>query len=113
MGADLKLSPKIAARLAALLARTESSFEDEARTSALLAIQLMKKHGLVPQDLLKLISAKKAPRKKPQSAAGFASRGGKRGGPARAAKLTPERRAEIARNAAQARWTKRTAKLPT
>ena len=30
--------------------------------------------------------------------------GGKKGGKARAAKLTPERRSEIARKAAQARW---------
>jgi len=30
--------------------------------------------------------------------------GGKKGGPARAAKLTPERRSEIAKRAAQARW---------
>ena len=30
--------------------------------------------------------------------------GGKKGGKARAAKLTPERRQEIARNAARARW---------
>jgi hypothetical protein len=30
--------------------------------------------------------------------------GGKKGGKARAEKLTPERRSEIARNAAQARW---------
>ena len=39
------------------------------------------------------------------------SRGGKAGGPkggrARAAKLTPERRREIARKAARARWAKR------
>ena len=33
-------------------------------------------------------------------------RGGKKGGAARAAKLTPERRREIARNAAEARWSK-------
>ena len=32
--------------------------------------------------------------------------GGLRGGKARAAKLTPERRAEIAKKAAQARWGK-------
>jgi hypothetical protein len=31
-------------------------------------------------------------------------RGGQRGGPARAAKLTPEERSRIARNAAAARW---------
>lgn len=30
--------------------------------------------------------------------------GGKKGGPARAAKLTPEQRKEIAKKAAQARW---------
>ena len=30
--------------------------------------------------------------------------GGKKGGPARAKKLTPEQRSEIARKAAQARW---------
>ena len=34
------------------------------------------------------------------------SRGGKKGGPARAAKLTPQQRAEIASVAAQARWKK-------
>lgn len=34
-------------------------------------------------------------------------RGGLRGGPARAAKLSPERRSEIARKAARARWDAR------
>ena len=33
--------------------------------------------------------------------------GGKKGGPARAKKLTPEQRQEIARTAARARWGKR------
>lgn len=33
-------------------------------------------------------------------------RGGLKGGKARAAKLTPERRSEIARRAARARWSK-------
>ena len=33
--------------------------------------------------------------------------GGKRGGPARAEKLTSEQRKEIARKAAKARWAKR------
>ena len=32
--------------------------------------------------------------------------GGKKGGKARAAKLTPERRSEIARRAARARWAR-------
>jgi len=34
--------------------------------------------------------------------------GGKKGGPARAKKLTPEQRREIARKAAEARWRKST-----
>ena len=34
--------------------------------------------------------------------------GGKKGGPARATKLTPEQRRESARNAARARWTRST-----
>lgn len=33
--------------------------------------------------------------------------GGKKGGPARAAKLTPEQRSEIAKKAAKARWEKK------
>lgn len=39
---------------------------------------------------------------RPQVAAGRA--GGRKGGKARAERLTPERRAEIARKAARARW---------
>ena len=38
------------------------------------------------------------------AAAILGRRGGRKGGPARAAKLTPERRKEIARRAAEARW---------
>ena len=34
------------------------------------------------------------------------SDGGKKGGPARASKLTPEQRSEIAKKAARARWKK-------
>jgi hypothetical protein len=40
------------------------------------------------------------------AAADLGRRGGRKGGPARTAKLTPERRSEIARNAANARWSK-------
>lgn len=35
--------------------------------------------------------------------------GGKKGGPARAAKLTPEQRTAIAKKAAQSRWQNKTA----
>jgi hypothetical protein len=37
-------------------------------------------------------------------AAALGRLGGRKGGPARAAKLTPEQRREIARKAAEARW---------
>jgi hypothetical protein len=40
------------------------------------------------------------------AAAAFGRMGGKLGGPARAAKLTPQKRSEIAKAAAQARWKK-------
>ena len=36
----------------------------------------------------------------------IAAKGGRRGGPARAAALSPERRKEIARKAIKARWDK-------
>ena len=47
-----------------------------------------------------------AKRKNPHAVA-LGRRGGKKGGLARAAKLTAEARQEIARKAAQARWEKR------
>lgn len=46
------------------------------------------------------------PREKPTPAQVNGRSGGKKGGKARAAKLTPEQRSEIARKAAQARWQK-------
>ena len=47
------------------------------------------------------------PRKKNRAAVTLGRKGGKKGGPARAKKLSPERRREIAQKAAQARWAKR------
>jgi len=44
--------------------------------------------------------------KKDPAAAALGRKGGKKGGPARAAKLTPEQRSASARKAVQARWTK-------
>jgi hypothetical protein len=41
------------------------------------------------------------------AAAALGRRGGQKGGPARAAKLSPARRKAIARNAAAARWEKK------
>jgi hypothetical protein len=43
---------------------------------------------------------------KDAAAVSLGRRGGLKGGKARAAKMTPERRAEIARQAAKARWDK-------
>ena len=50
--------------------------------------------------------AVKAARKKDPAAVALGRKGGKKGGPARAAKLTPKQRSESARKAVQARWTK-------
>lgn len=46
-------------------------------------------------------------REAPDAAAEFGSTGGKKGGPARAKRLRPERRTEIARKAARTRWADR------
>jgi hypothetical protein len=45
-------------------------------------------------------------KKKNPAAVALGRKGGKKGGPARAAKLTPVQRSESARKAVQARWTK-------
>ena len=49
--------------------------------------------------------AANAKRKDPAAVA-LGRKGGKKGGPARAAKLTPEQRSESARKAVRARWAK-------
>src|SRR4051812_20989663 len=45
-------------------------------------------------------------KKKDPAAVALGRKGGKKGGPARAAKLTPQQRSESARKAVQARWAK-------
>jgi hypothetical protein len=45
-------------------------------------------------------------KKKNPAAVALGRKGGKKGGPARAAKLTPEQRSQSARRAVQARWSK-------
>jgi len=50
--------------------------------------------------------APKRPKKKNPAAVALGRLGGMKGGKARAAKLTPEQRAEIAREGARARWRK-------
>ena len=47
-----------------------------------------------------------AKRRKDPAAVALGRKGGKKGGPARAAKLTAEQRSESARKAVQARWAK-------
>jgi hypothetical protein len=51
-----------------------------------------------------------AKRKKNPHAVALGKLGGKKGGKARAEKLSPERRSEIARKAARARWDREKAK---
>jgi len=50
--------------------------------------------------------AVKAAKKKDPAAVALGRKGGKKGGPARAAALTPTQRSESARKAVQARWAK-------
>ncbi len=45
-------------------------------------------------------------RKKNPAAVALGRKGGKKGGPARAARLTPKQRSESARKAVQARWSR-------
>lgn len=73
----------------------------------------MSKRSRKPADLNKLASAivdeatsdePPADDGKDQAAVALGRRGGKKGGKARAAKMTPEERSEAARKAARARW---------
>lgn len=59
-----------------------------------------------PNELAAFIveQATEEPAEKNPAAVALGRLGGKKGGAARAAKLTPEQRREIARKAAQARW---------
>jgi hypothetical protein len=50
--------------------------------------------------------AVKAAKRKDRAAVALGRKRGKKGGPARAAKLTPKQRSESARKAVQARWAK-------
>ena len=50
--------------------------------------------------------AVKTAKKKDPAAVALGRKGGKKGGPARAASLTPEQRSESARKAVQARWAR-------
>jgi hypothetical protein len=50
--------------------------------------------------------AVKTGKKKDPAAVALGRKGGKKGGPARAANLTPKQRSESARKAVQARWAK-------
>src|SRR2546423_6209984 len=52
-------------------------------------------------------------KKKDPAAVALGRKGGKKGGPARAAKLTPKQRSESARKAVQARWKKATSTMDT
>lgn len=72
--------------------------------------------GLDPNQLAKAIvdeatgeavPGRELPPEKNQAAVELGKLGGKKGGAARAARLSPEQRVEIARRAAQARWKHR------
>lgn len=62
-----------------------------------------------PTERIDVLSRRSVFEKRNAHAAALGRLGGLRGGPARAAVLSPERRREIAIMAAQARWRRRTA----
>lgn len=72
----------------------------------------MEKEPKRPKDENKLaksivdMATGNAPREKNPAAVALGKLGGLKGGRARAAKLTPEQRSEIAKNAAKKRWDK-------
>ena len=77
--------------------------------------QVMTKHPKRPRDfsqaakLVVDIASGQVEDREPTPDTGLGKRaqaGGRKGGPARAAALTPEQRSEIAKTAAQARWKK-------
>ncbi len=57
------------------------------------------------QHVIALTEGAKERAEKDPAAVAMGRRGGKKGGPARAAKLTPQQRSESARKAARARWS--------
>ena len=58
-------------------------------------------------NLLAASIVEQATSEKNPAAVALGKLGGKKGGPARAEKLSPERRSEIAKKAAQTRWAKK------
>jgi hypothetical protein len=72
--------------------------EDEAQAAVRIIDTIAKRTEADTEQAVEITDAMRA------AAAAFGRMGGKKGGPARAAKLTPERRAEIARAAAKSRW---------
>jgi hypothetical protein len=64
-----------------------------------------KKIHKIPNELAAyIVDTTNEPNKKNPHAVALGRLGGKKGGPARAQKLTPEQRREIAKKAAEARW---------
>ena len=68
----------------------------------------MKDENITAFEVLKAATEESAekPRKKNPAAVALGKLGGKKGGPARAKKLSSKKRKEIARKAAQKRWKK-------
>ena len=62
-----------------------------------------------PTERIEVLSRRSVFEKRNEHAAALGRLGGLRGGPARAAVLSPERRRQIAMIAARARWGRRTA----
>ena len=84
----------------------EGDFEELANTDAI-GTPCAECHA--PTERVKVLARRSALETRNAHAAALGRLGGLRGGPARAAALTPERRREIAVIAARARWLRRIA----
>ena len=89
-----------------LVCEWESEFEEPEATDAI-GTPCGACHA--PTERVAVLGRRSALETRNVHAAELGRRGGLRGGPARASALSPERRREIARLAARARWDRRTA----
>ena len=72
-----------------------------------LASQIVRQATEEPEEDLRVVLDAAIAEGKDPAAVLLGRRGGRKGGPARAKKLSKKRRSEIAREAARARWKKR------
>ena len=95
-----------AARIVVSTERHVLSYVIPERSSKVRRVQVRNMLEDAIADKSKISRSEPPAKAKDPAAVSLGRRGGRKGGPARARKLSPERRREIARKAAEARWAK-------